>query len=100
MNRKQRHQLISILAGRLFKYYRQLPRDFPGFNPFRDGIPSNLSDRDSRNLTPGAHKGIDLKPATDQEIHDWLYKFIGTRVSVINKRRFGTGIQDMALRIE
>jgi len=96
LGRKQRHQLISILTGRFFNYYRQLPRDFPGFNPFRDGIPE-MPEGSPKNLMPDKR---DLYPATDQQIYDWLYKFVGARASIINKRRFGGGIQDLALRIE
>lgn len=99
--RDARHKMISILATRLFKYYQQLPRDYPGFNPFRDGLP-DLPAGSPKNLAPTA--GTDLYPATDGQIYDWMYKFCGERATVINKRRFGKGHQqdigDLALRIE
>ena len=96
LNRKQRHQLISVLATRFFKYYQQLPKDYPGYHPFRDGIPE---------YPKGAPKGLspdlnDCYPATDAQIYQYLYRFIGARATVINKRKFGGGIQDLALRIE
>ncbi len=96
LNRQDRHKLISILATRMFKYYQQLPKDYPGFHPFRDGIP-DLPDGAPKNLAPSAN---DLYPATDAQIYEWLYKFVGARATVMNKRRFGGGIQDLALRIE
>ena len=99
MNRDQRHKLKSILAGRMWKYYRQLPMNYQGYNPFRDGLPLELAAGDPRRLAP--HKsGAELTPATDKEIYDWLYEFVGKRTSVVDKRRGFGGIQDMALRIE
>lgn len=96
MNRADRHKLISILASRMYKYYHQLPKDYPGYHPFRDGIP-DLPAGSPKNIAP---KGESLYPATDAQIYQWLYKFCGERATVINKRKFGGGIQDMALRIE
>jgi hypothetical protein len=97
LNRKERHQLKSILAGRLWKYYQQLSRQHPGYNPFRDGIPKDLPPGDPRNLSG---KGVDLQPASDAEIFEWLYKVVGEKASVVDRKRFGSGIQDMAIRIE
>lgn len=96
LNREDRHKLISILATRMFKYYRQLPKDYPGYHPFRDGIP-DVPDGSPKNLNP---TGQDLHPATDAQIFQWLYKFCGARATVINKNKHGGGIQDLALRIE
>lgn len=96
LNRNDRHKLVSILATRMFKYYAQLPRDYPGFHPFRDGIP-DLPEGSPKNLAPQANE---LYPATDAQIYEWLYKFVGARATVMNKRRFGGGISDLALRIE
>ncbi len=96
MTRKERHQFVSILASRMFKYYHQLARDYPGFHPFRDGIP-DLPDGSPKNLAPN---GQQLFPATDAQIYQWLYKVVGARATVVNKRKYGQGIQDMAVRIE
>lgn len=96
MNRKERHQFVAILATRMFKYYHQLARDYPGFHPFRDGIP-DLPDGSPKNLAPN---GQQLYPATDAQIYQWLYKVVGARATVVNKNKYGRGIQDMAVRIE
>ncbi len=96
MNRDERHKLISILAGRLWKYYFQLPRDYPGYHPFRDGLP-DLPKGAPKNLSPDLDS---LYPATDAQIYQWIYEFVGTRATVINKRKHGGGVQDLALRIE
>ena len=96
LNREERHKLVSILAGRLWKYYKQLPPTYPGYHPFRDGIP-DLPAGSPKNLAPDVR---DLYPATDAQIYDWIYKFVGQRATVVNKNKFGAGIQDMALRIE
>lgn len=96
--RDARHKMISILATRLWKYYNQLPKDYPGYHPFRDGLP-DLPAGSPKHLAPGRDEA--LHPATDAQIYDWMYKFVGQRATVINKRRFGKGhIQDLALRIE
>ncbi len=96
LNRKQRHQMISILATRLYKYYYQLPKDYPGYHPFRDGIPEYPKGA-PKNLSPDAN---DCYPATDAQIYQWIYEFVGQRATVINKGKYGSGVQDMALRIE
>lgn len=96
LNRSDRHKLVSILAGRLFKYYAQLPVDYPGYNPFRDGVPDRPEGRpDFLKPDPSG-----MFPATNGEIYDYLKKEVGKRASVINKRRFGDGIQDLALQIQ
>jgi hypothetical protein len=96
LGRKERHQLVSILALRLFNYYAQLPRDYPGYNPFRDGVPERPESRPEV-LKPDASG---LFPATNNEIYEYLKKEVGKRAQVINKRRFGGGIQDLALQIK
>jgi hypothetical protein len=96
MTRDERHKFISILTTRMFKYYHQLARDYPGFHPFRDGIP-DLPAGAPKNLAPLGEK---LYPATDAQIYQWLYKTVGARATVVNKRKHGSGIQDMAVRIE
>ena len=96
LNRKARHKLISILATRLFKYYQQLPRDYPGYHPFRDGIPEYPKGA-PKNLTPDLN---DCYHATDAQIYQWIYEFVGQRATVINKGKYGGGIQDLSLRIE
>ena len=97
MNRQQRHKFIAILTRRLFKYYRQLPPDYKGYHPFRDGIPEGLQNADPKNLSA---KPVKRVPATDGEIYAWLYKVCGARASIVYKRKHGTGIQDMTVRIE
>lgn len=96
LSRKDRHKLISILAGRMFKYYHQLPKDYAGYHPFRDGLP-DLPKGAPKNLSPDKE---DLYPATEAQIYQWLYEFVGARATVINRNKFGKGIQDLALRIE
>lgn len=96
MTRAQRHKFISVLAQRMFYYYKQLAKDYPGYHPFRDGLP-DLPAGAPKNLQP---KGETLYPATDAQIYDWLYKFCGQRATIINKKKHGAGIQDMAVRIE
>lgn len=97
MTRKQRHQFIAILTSRLFKYYQQLPPDYKGYHPFRDGIPEGLQNADPKNLAP---KEVPMMPATNGQIYEWLYKVVGARATIVNKRKYGRGIQDMAIRIE
>ena len=96
MNRQERHKLISILATRMFHYYNQLPKDYPGYHPFRDGIPDYPKGA-PKNLSPDLNS---CYPATDAQIYQWLYEFCGQRATVINKHKFGGGAQDLALRIE
>ncbi len=96
MTRDQRHKFISVLATRMYHYYFQLARDYPGFHPFRDGIP-DLPAGSPKNIAP---KGQQLYSATDAQIYQWLYKVVGARATLINKRKYGSGIQDIAVRIE
>jgi hypothetical protein len=96
MTRSERHKFVSILTQRMYNYYGQLSRDYPGFHPFRDGIP-DLPAGSPKNVAPGASK---LYPATNAQIYQWLYKVVGARATVINKRQIGGGIADMAVRIE
>lgn len=96
LNRSDRHKLVSIIATRLFRYYQQLARDYAGYHPFRDGIPEYPKGA-PKNLTPDLN---DCYPATDAQIYAWIYSFVGARATVINKRKFGSGVQDLALRIE
>ena len=97
MGRADRHKLISILATRLFNYYGQLSMAHPGYHPFRDGLP-DLPAGSPKNLAPPA--GTTLYPATNAQIYQWMYEFCGKRATVLNKKKFGSGIQDMTLRIE
>lgn len=96
LSRKERHQLVSILALRLYNYYAQLPRDYPGYNPFRDGVPIRPESRPEA-LKPDPRG---MYPATNAEIYEYLKKEVGKRATIINKRRFGSGIQDLALQIK
>ncbi len=94
----QREKLVSILTGRLFRYYRDRGPGDPRYNPFRDGIPT-LPAGSPEHLQP--LPGTDLYPATDGQIHDYLRRFVADRVKVVNKNRFGGNtLQDLALRIE
>jgi hypothetical protein len=96
LGRKERHQLVSIMALRLFNYYGQLPRDYPGYNPFRDGVPERPEGRpDFLKPDPSG-----LYPATNAEIFEYLKQEVGKRATVINKKRFGGGIQDLAVQIK
>lgn len=96
LNRKERHQLVTVMARRLFLYYQQLPKDYPGYHPFRDGVPERPGGRpDFLKPDPSG-----LYPATDGEIFEYLKQEVGKRATVINKQRFGGGIQDLAVRIE
>ena len=95
LNRQMRHQLISVLATRLFNYYYQLARDYPGYHPFRDGLP-DLPKGAPTNLSPTG----DLHPATEAQIYQWIYEFVGARATLVNKNKFGDGVQDIAVRIE
>jgi hypothetical protein len=98
LSREDRRKLVGILAGRLFDYYRSRGPNDPRFNPFRDGIPE-LPAGSPQHIQP--LPGTELYPATDAQIHQYLKRFIGERVSVIDKNRFGGGhLQDMALRVE
>lgn len=96
LTRDQRYKLVEILAGRLFRYYQSRGPMDPRFNPFRDGIP-DLPAGSPEHLEP--LPGTDLYPATDAQIMDWLRRFVGERAEVINRNRFGGGIEDYALRI-
>lgn len=97
LSRSARTKLVEILANRLFHYYRSRGPQDPRFNPFRDGIPE-LPAGSPAHLQP--LPGTDLYPATDGQIMDYLRRFVGQRASVINRQRFGGGIEDLALRIE
>lgn len=98
LSREDRRKLVSVLALRLYNYWRERGPQDPRFNPFRDGIPE-LPSGSPEHLQP--LPGTELYPATDSQIMDYAKKFIGERVTVIDKNRFGGGhLQDMALRIE
>lgn len=98
--RNQREKLVEILATRLFKYYQQLPRDYPNYHPFRDGLP-DLPAGSPKNLAPDMDK---LYPATDGQIYEWMKGFVAARVKIVNKKRgldgYSGDIRDLALRIE
>lgn len=97
LSRSDRQKLVAILAGRLWRYYRDRGPNDPRYNPFRDGIP-DLPAGSPENLQP--LPTTKLYPATEGQIMDWLKRFIGERVTVIDKKRFGGTIEDLALRIE
>jgi hypothetical protein len=93
-----REKLVGIMAGRLYRYYRERGPKDPRYNPFRDGIP-DLPAGSPEHLQP--LPGTPLYPATDGQIHDWVRRFVADRVKVVNTHRFGGNtIQDLALRIE
>ncbi len=97
MNRQDRHKLVSILAARMCRRWKGRGPGDPRYNPYRDGIP-DLPAGSPEHLQPLPM--TKLYPATDGQIFEWCKGFIGDRVSVIDKKRFGSGIQDLALRIE
>lgn len=98
LGREERRKLVTILAGRLVRYWRDRGPNDPRYNPFRDGIPE-LPAGSPEHLQP--LPGTPLYPATDGQIYEYAKKFIGERVQVIDKKRFGSGhIQDLALRID
>lgn len=98
LSRSDREKLVGILAGRLFRYYKDRGPGDPRFNPLRDGIP-DVPAGSPENLQP--LPGMKLYPATDGQVHEWITRFIASRVSVIDKGRFGQGqLQDLALHIE
>lgn len=98
LSRSDRQKLVEILTQRLFRYYRDRGPNDPRFNPFRDGIPE-LPAGSPEHLQP--LPGTPLYPATNEQIAAYLRKFIGDRVTVIDKNRFGGGaLQDLALHIE
>lgn len=97
MSRKERTQMVAILSARLFKYYRARGPGDPRYNPFRDGLP-DLPAGSPENLQP--LPTTKLYPATDGQIYEWITRFIGERATVVNKGKYGGGIEDMALRIE
>jgi len=96
LNRSERTKLVEILAHRLWRYWRDRGPKDPRYNPFRDGIPE-LPAGSPAHLQP--LPGTDLYPATDDQIMQFARKFVGERAEVINKNRFGGGIEDLALRI-
>ena len=97
LGRADRTKLVTILARRLYAYYRDRGPNDPRFNPFRDGIPE-LPSGSPAHIQP--LPGTLLYPATDGQIMAYLTKFVGDRATVINRNRFGKGIEDLALRIE
>lgn len=98
LSRADRQKLVAILARRLYHYWRERGPNDPRYNPFRDGIPE-LPAGSPQHLQP--LPGTPLYPATDSQIYDYAVRFIGDRVTVIDKQRFGRGhIQDLALHIE
>lgn len=97
LNRQDRTKLVTILAVRMCRRWKSRGPGDPRYNPYRDGIP-DLPAGSPENLQP--LPTTKLFPATDGQILEWTKRFIGERASIINKNRFGGGIQDMALRIE
>lgn len=98
LSRDERNKLVDILALRLFKYYRQMPPTQQKYNPFYDGLP-DLPSGSPEHLQP--LPGTKLYPATDAQVYEWLKRFVGARVQVINRQRFGKdNLQDLAVRIE
>lgn len=98
LSTSSREKLVSILAGRLYRYYRDRGPGDPRYNPFRDGIPE-LPAGSPEHVQP--LPGTDLYPATDGQIHDYIRRFVADRAKLINTNRFGGNtIQDIALRIE
>lgn len=97
LNRKDRTKLVAILAGRMCMRWKTRGPGDPRYNPYRDGIP-DVPAGSPENLQP--LPATKLYPATDGQILEWTKRFIGERATVINKKRFGGGIQDLVLRIE
>lgn len=98
IGRSDRHKLVKLLALRLFKYYKAMPPEQQKYNPFYDGLP-DLPAGSPEHLQP--LPGTPLYPASDSQIMEWFVRFIGDRVQVINKNKFGKdNLQDLALRIE
>lgn len=97
LNRKDRTKLVAILAGRMCLRWKNRGPGDPRYNPYRDGIP-DLPAGSPENLQP--LPTTRLYPATDGQILEWTKRFIGERATVIDKQRFGSGIQDLVLRIE
>ena len=100
LSREERGKLVDVLTMKLFKYYKNRPKDHPAFNPFRDGIPE-VADADPMNLAPGKSEAVLMHPnPSDTEIYMWLRKFVGARASIVDKKQGFNGIGDLALRIE
>lgn len=97
LSTSDREKLVGILTNRLYNYYWDRGPGDPRFNPFRDGIPE-LPAGSPEHLQP--LPGTPLYPATGGQVRDYLRRFIADRVTVINKNRFGSGIEDLALRIQ
>ncbi len=99
ISRKARHQMVHILAKRLFLYYQERQHALDGpYNPFRDGLP-DLPAGSPEHLKP--LPGTPLYPASNGQIMAWLVGFVGDRATVINKNQFGKdNLEDLALHIE
>lgn len=98
ISRSDRHKLVKVLALRLFKYYKGMPPEQEKYNPFYDGLP-DLPAGSPAHLQP--LPGTKLYPSTDGQIMEWMVRFIGDRVSVINKNKYGKdNLEDLAIRIE
>ena len=96
--RNERDKLVTVLATRLVRWYKNQPPRIDAFNPIYDGIPeAPPGSPDNIEPLPGTH----LYPASEQQVFDWIKTHvIGPRVQLINKRRGFTGFaRDYAVRI-
>ena len=93
-----REKMVSILAMRLFQWYRSQPQRVDIYNPVWDGIP-DAPPGSPTNLQP--LPGMNLYPATEMQVYEWLKtKVIGPRAQIINKKQGKEGVaSDYAVRI-
>ena len=98
INREDRRKMVAILAHRLMEHYKSpLAMSGQAFNPLRDGVPDTPSGS-PENLKP--LPGTQLYPVSASQAYDWLCGVVGDRATVINKNRFGSGVEDLSIRIE
>ena len=97
----EREKLAFVLANRLYKWYQQQPPRVDQYNPIYDGIPEMPANSD-RALQP--LPGTNLYLASPEQVFQWLYKVVGARVEIVNKKRGLKGhktdlASDFSLRI-
>ena len=98
INREDRRKMVAILSHRLLNHYKSpLAMKGQAFNPVRDGLPDAPSGS-FEHLQP--LPGTELYPASMSQVYNWLTKVVGDRATVINKNRFGSGVEDLSIRIE
>lgn len=81
----EREKLVTVLALRLFKYYKSMPPSLTRYNPIYDGI---LDAPPGSSVLLQPLPGSKLYLASETEVFEWLKnKVIGPRVRIVEKKQ-------------